>query len=286
MTAYTASTERKSPILPRMKLGDLSVSRLIVGTNPFVGKSHLNAALNGEMKAYFTEEQVYATLRRCEEAGITAVQSRGSRPVMDLIDRFRRAGGKLDWIATSSKNFITFDEELAESLKYRPSALCIHGELSDELWMTGNIGKLPGLLEKLRTAGLPAGICSHFPEVLLWAEEHKLAPDFYMASVYNLLQPDRSHDVVPTGERFERSDVPKMYEAIRAVSAPCIALKILGAGRRCGMQDDVRAAFDEAFASMKKGDGVLVGMWDKNEEQPALDARYAAEAIAKAEAVQ
>ncbi len=270
-------------MLPQMTIGPLTVSRLIVGTNPFVGKSHLNAALNADMKAYFTEERVFATLRRCESAGITAVQSRESQPVMGLIDRYRRSGGKLDWIATSAKNFITFDEELAESLKYRPSALCIHGELADELWMTGNIDKLPGLLEKLRATGLPAGVCSHFPEVLLWVEEHKLAPDFCMASVYNLLQSDRSHDVDPTGERFERSDVPKMFAAIRAVSAPCIALKILGAGRRCTTQDDVRAAFEEAFASMKKGDGVLVGMWDKNEEQPALDAQYAAEAIVKAE---
>lgn len=270
-------------MLPQMKIGDLTVSRLIAGTNPFVGKSHLTDALNAEMKSYYTEENVFAALRSCETAGITAVQSRGSQPVMGLIDRYRSLGGRLDWIATSAKNFVTFDDELAETLKHRPSAVCIHGELADELWLTGNIGLLPGLVEKLRATGLPVGVCSHFPEVLLWVEAHKLAPDFCMASVYNLLQPDRSHDVDPTGERFERSDVPKMYEAIRAVGRPCIALKILGAGRRCATQDDVRAAFAEAFASMKKGDGVLVGLFDKHEDQPALDAQYVAEAIAQAE---
>jgi hypothetical protein len=81
-----------------------------------------------------------------------------------------------------------------------------------------------------------------------------------MASVYNLSQPDRSHDVNPTGERFEDSDIPKMYEVIRRLSAPTIALKILGAGRRCADQAQVKAAFAEAFAAMKPGDGVLVGM--------------------------
>ncbi len=104
-----------------------------------------------------------------------------------------------------------------------------------------------------------------------------------MASLYNLSQPDRSHDVNPTGERFEDSDIPKMYEVIRSLSAPTFALKILGAGRRCESQDQVKAVFAEAFSSMKPGDGVLVGMFDKYDDQPMLDAQYAAEAIRLAE---
>ena len=104
-----------------------------------------------------------------------------------------------------------------------------------------------------------------------------------MASVYNLFQPDRSHDVNPTGERFEDSDVPVMYETIRSLSAPTIALKILGAGRKCETQEQVRAAFIRAFAEMKRGDGVLVGRFDKYVDQPMLDAQYVKEAIRLAE---
>ena len=72
-----------------------------------------------------------------------------------------------------------------------------------------------------------------------------------------------------------------MYEVIRSLSAPTVALKILGAGRRCGTQEEVRAAFAEAYASMKPGDGVLVGMFDKYIDQVALNAAYAAEAMAR-----
>ncbi|MBQ9995396.1 MAG: hypothetical protein IJP32_03410 [Clostridia bacterium] len=270
-------------MLPTMKIGDIEVTRLIVGSNPFTGKSHLNETVDADMRAYFTEEQAFAMLRRCEEAGINAVQSRGSMPVMGLIGRYRQAGGRLMWLAQTGKNLTTFDEELDEMMKYDPAAVCIHGELADELYMTGMLDRLEGLLDRIRRKNVPCGICAHFPEVLTYAEEHGLKPDYYMASLYNLSQPDRSHDVNPTGERFEDSDIPVMYNVIRQLSAPTFALKILGAGRRCGSEEQVKAAFCEAFASMKPGDGVLVGMFDKYIDQPMQNAQYTAEAIRLAE---
>lgn len=266
-------------MLPTMKIGDLEVSRLIVGSNPFTGKSHLTPDVDADMRGYFTKERAFAMLKACEDAGINAVQSRGSMPVMGLICEYRAKGGKLLWLAQTGKNLTTFDEELDEMMKYSPSAVCIHGELADELYLNNMLPELRVLLDKLRRTNLPVGICAHFPEVLAYAEEAGLAPDYYMASLYNLTNPDRSHDVNPTGERFEESDIPKMYEVIRRLSAPTFALKILGAGRRCADQDTVRAAFCEAFASMKPGDGVLVGMFDKYIDQPRLNAEYTLDAI-------
>jgi len=270
-------------MLPTMKIGDLEVSRLIVGTNPFTGKSHLDSKTDADMKDYFSEEKVFAMLDKCVNAGINAVQSRGSMPIMGLISRYRKAGGRLMWLAQTGKDFNTYEQELDELMKYDPAAVCIHGELSDELYLSGNIEKLGSLLDKIRRKNIPCGICAHFPEVLAYAEEKGLKPDYYMASLYNLNQPDRSHDVNPTGERFEDSDIPKMYEVIRQLSAPTFALKILGAGRRCESQTQVRNAFMEAFSSMKPGDGVLVGMFDKYVDQVNLNAQYTLDAIKEAE---
>ena len=266
-----------------MKIGDLAVTRLIVGSNPFTGKSHLNSDTDADMRGYFTEEQAFAMLKKCEDAGINAMQSRGSMPVMGLLSRYRASGGKLMWLAQTGKNLTTFDEELDEMMKYAPAAVCIHGELADELYMCGMLPRLSELLDKIRAKNVPCGICAHFPEVLAYAEENGLHPDYYMASLYNLTQPDRSHDINPTGERFEDSDIPKMYAVIRQLTAPTIALKILGAGRRCASQAQVQSAFVEAFTSMKPGDGVLVGMFDKYENQPILNAAYTEHAIRIAE---
>lgn len=273
-------------MLPTMKIGDLEVTRLIVGSNPFTGKSHMNADVDADMRGHYnTYERAFELLRRCEEVGINAVQSRGSLPIMDLIYRYRQGGGNMLWMAQTGKDLKTFDTELEQMLKFDPSAICIHGELSDELYLTGNMHLLGKLLDKMRKTELPVGICSHFPEVLSYAEEKGLKPDYYMASLYNLFQPDRSNDIIKTGERFEDSDLPKMYEVIRKLSAPTFALKILGAGRRCATQEQVKAAFTEAFASMKKGDGVLVGMFDKYIDQAALNAKYTLDAIKAAEGI-
>ena len=270
-------------MLPTMKIGDKEISRLIVGSNPFTGKSHMNKSVDSDMKEYFTEEKAFEMLRRCEDVGINAVQSRGSMPIMGLIGRYRANGGNLMWLAQTGKNLVTFDEELDEMLKFNPAAVCIHGELSDDLFLTGNLDKLEGLLNKIRRKNVPCGICSHFPEVLSYSEEKNLKPDYYMASLYNLFQPDRSKDVNQTGERFEDSDVPVMYSVIRKLSAPTFALKILGAGRRCSDQEQVKNVFIEAFSSMKKGDGVLVGMFDKYVDQVKLNAEYTINAIRIAE---
>ena len=122
------------------------------------------------------------------------------------------------------------------------------------------------------------------PEVLEYAEEHNWGADFYMASVYNLsLDSDRVSSAITgkpnEGERFEESDIPVMYEMIRKTPKPCLAFKILGAGRRCTTQEEVRSAFHEAFANIKATDCVVVGMYPKNEDQAALDCQYTEEAI-------
>lgn len=270
-------------MLPTMKIGDVEVTRLIVGSNPFTGKSHMDANMDADMRSYFTDEQAFAMLDRCVEAGINTIQSRGSMPIMGLVDRYRKSDGNMLWLATSGKNMTTYDEELDEMMKYNPAAVCIHGELADNLYLAGMLDKLGELLDKIRRKNVPCGVCAHFPEVLSYVEEKGLKPDYYMASLYNLSQTDRSHDVNPTGERFEESDIPKMYKVIRSLSAPTIALKILGAGRRCETQEQVRNAFIEAFTSIKPGDGVLVGMFDKYIEQPKVNAQYTLDAIRIAE---
>lgn len=41
-------------MLPTIQLGNTSVTRLIVGGNPFSGNSHVNEALDWQMRDYFT----------------------------------------------------------------------------------------------------------------------------------------------------------------------------------------------------------------------------------------
>ena len=58
------------PTVPRVALGKLQVSRLIVGGNMFSGFSHISPAKDAEMTRYYTAARIKATLRRAEELGM------------------------------------------------------------------------------------------------------------------------------------------------------------------------------------------------------------------------
>jgi len=61
--------------MPQIQFGAHKLSRLIVGSNPINGGSHLSRFVNMQMKRHFAPERVQEFLRRCEEGGST----RGSR---------------------------------------------------------------------------------------------------------------------------------------------------------------------------------------------------------------
>lgn len=60
-----------------------------------------------------------------------------------------------------------------------------------------------------------------------------------------------------------------MFKAIRASSKPGLAYKILAVGRRIGSAAKVRRCFEEAFASIKSKDAVIVGMYQQFGDQVA-----------------
>ena len=61
-------------LMPKIKLGKLEVSRLILGSNPFFGFAHGNPqATPEEMQTYYTKERIMAVLDAAAAQGITAV---------------------------------------------------------------------------------------------------------------------------------------------------------------------------------------------------------------------
>ncbi len=271
-----------------IRIGDTQISRLIVGGNPFSGNSHVNGDMDWEMREYFTTRRILDTLHRCQENGINTMQLRGDMHIMRMIFEFRQEGGNMHWIAQTASEYGSHEGNVAQIMAYRPAAIYHHGTLTDMLFKEGRYEELKQRLAVIRAAGVPVGLGTHMPEVLEYAEEHDWDVDFYMASVYNLsLEATRVSSAITgranTGERFEEEDIPLMYRAIQNTAKPCLAFKILGATRRCASQQTVRAAFDEAFENIKPTDGVVVGMYPKNEDQPALNAAYAREAIARAD---
>ncbi len=264
-------------MLPTIKIGNTDVTRLIVGGNPFSGFSHWDRELDWQMRDYFTAAKIKEVLFRCRENGMNTMLLRGDMHIMRLIHEFRQEGGDLHWICMSASEFDNFDRHVNQVVQYKPAAMYHHGSVTDAMFKRGEFDELKRRIAVMKDKGLTAGLGTHMPEVMEYAEEHDWGVDFYMSCVYNI-----SLDPKPgkTGERFEEEDIPVMYEMIRKIQKPCLAFKILGAGRRCATQQQVQAAFIEAYRNIKDTDGVVVGMYPKNEDQPRLDAEYARNALA------
>ena len=61
---------------------------------------------------------------------------------------------------------------------------------------------------------------------------------------------------------------------MRQTSRPCLAFKILAAGRLSERKESVEQAFRECFQSIKPNDAVIVGIYDRYADQPAENAEY------------
>ena len=65
-----------------------------------------------------------------------------------------------------------------------------------------------------------------------------------------------------------------MWQTMRQTPKPCLAFKILAAGRLCEKQETVEKAFEQTLAHIKPTDAIIVGMYPEYEDQVALNAEY------------
>jgi len=271
-------------MVPVVDFCGVKVSRLIVGGNTVSGTSHLNKKLDAEMEDYFTFSNIKKMLFRCKEFGINTMQLRGDKHIMRLIREFRLEGGNMNWIAQSAPEMGSFDANIKQMAAYKPAMIYLHGNVTDDLYKKGNFEELTRRLKVIRETGYPVGLTTHIPEVVEYSEAHKWDVDFYMCCVYNFSIPERQEQAKREGHEemfFNESDPPLMYQAIRSVKKPCLAFKILASTRKCKDQNSVKAAFDDCYANIKPGDCAIVGMFPRDIDQVALNAKYAEEAINK-----
>jgi len=255
--------------MPQIKLGPHSVSRLVVGANCFGAGSHLSVFVNNEMRLFFTPERILKTLQRCQEVGINTWQSGCGHYA--LYRRFLDEGGKMHFLSIEAG-----DAKVIETLKQGGCiGIAHHGEATDSLFKNKRLDNAHDYLKRIRDAGLLVGVSTHMPDVVDAIESKGWDLDYYMTCVYErhrsteALEKLLGHVPLPVGEVYLRDDPPRMYKAIQATKRPCLAFKILAAGRLCDHPALVDMAFRDTFAGIKPTDGVIVGIYDRYSDQPA-----------------
>ena len=269
--------------IPQVDFCGRRISRLIIGGNPFSGNSHVSPALDGEMEDYYTTQHVKDALFRCMECGINAMQLRGDKHIARILREFRLEGGDLHWIGQTAPELSPYENTVQLMRRGGAYAAYHHGTMTDALFKAGEYDEIKRRLAVLREAGLAAGLGSHMPEVFEMAERQHWGADFYMCCVYNISKINRVSSSVTgklnEGEPFDDEDRAIMYSFIRSTEKPCLAFKILGASRRCATPETVREAFAEAFAGIKPGDAVVVGMFQRDKDQVAENAAIVKEIL-------
>lgn len=258
-----------------VKMKDIDITRLIIGGNIFSGTSHISPEADIEMEDYYTTDNIKKALFRAEECGINSMALRGDKHIFRIIREYRQEGGKLQWIAQTAPEMISFEGNIYQIMKYNPVAIYLHGTVTDALFKDKKYDELKKRLKIMRDTGAAVGLCTHMPEVVEYAEEHNFDVDYYMTCLYNLSRIERTSSSVTgkmeNGEPFYREDRERMYRTIKAIPKQCHVFKILGAGRLCETQEQVYNAFTETFANIKDTDIVIVGMFQKYMDQIAIN---------------
>ncbi|MBN1809750.1 MAG: hypothetical protein JW909_11840 [Planctomycetes bacterium] len=266
-------------LLPTVDLGGKAVTRLIIGGNPFSGFSHITADRDAEMISYYTSQNILGAWQTARQNGINTIQTRGDRHQRRLYTEYIQSGGECQWIAQTASEMRDIIGNIKQIADTGPIAVYNHGTHTDSLWHHGKIDDVLEHVKAIHDAGLPAGVGTHMPEVIRYIEEEGWPVDFYMASLYNLSKTEKKFVAEASDpyakEVYEDADREAMAETIRSVDKTCLAFKIFAAGRNTSTVEEVEAAIRYAYGNIKKKDAVVVGVFQRDRDEIAMNAELA-----------
>lgn len=245
--------------LEHVQLGTLSISRLIIGGNPFSGFSHQSPQRDAEMREFYTDARVQATLRQAEALGIDTFLGRADGHIAGILKSYWAQGGAIRWVAQTASEAPTQPDGARFAVDAGCKACYIHGGRMEYMLANGLEDEIVETIRIIKDAGLPAGVAGHIPDIFTWAEAH-LDLDFYMCSYYNPSPRDRQpwHDP-DVAEQYRVEDRDRMLARIGTLSRPVIHYKVLAAGRT-----DPREGIAFAARQMRPGDAMCVGVYTRD----------------------
>jgi hypothetical protein len=156
---------------------------------------------------------------------------------------------------------------LPQVAKLGPLGIAHHGGVTDSRFRSGQKELVKEYLKMVRDTGVLVGLSTHNPAVIDTVESEGWDIDYYQACLYRVTRtPEESRAEfgdAPLGEPFMEKDPERMCKAIRQTRKPCLAFKLLAAGRTISSPAVVERAFRFAFSNIKPTDAVIVGMYPR-----------------------
>jgi hypothetical protein len=270
--APPAANAGPQPMLPRVQFGKREITRLIIGSNPLYGYSHFNRILDQCMKEWFTQDRRVELLHACERHGINTWQVHYDPLFTDDFKRYRAEGGKMHVVLLAQFDLLKDVSLLPGVVKaIGPLGIAHHGNVTDDLFRAGQKQRVRDFVKAVRDSGVMAGISTHNPAVVDTVESEGWDVDYYQTCLYRVTRTKeearQQYGEAPIAEIYMEKDPERMCNMIRQTKKPCLAFKLFGAGRTINQPKMIEAAFRFAFANIKPGDPVIVGMFPKFSDQ-------------------
>jgi len=215
-------------VFPRSTIGGISVSRMVVGTNWFLGYSHTSAAKDDFIVGFQTRSRIADVLEVFLKSGVDTVMG----PVHPLLiegieEAQQRTGQKIILMLTPQFNVGTNgpaeqnpEAVIAECKKMGATFCMPHQQVTDALLdrTTRQIRGIEQITALIRQYGMVPGLSTHLPETVVFCDENLYDVETYL-QIYNA-----SGFMMPIEVDWE-------LRIIQEAKKPVITIKPLAAGR-------------------------------------------------------
>jgi hypothetical protein len=251
-------------MFPRTQIENLSVSRLMIGTNWFLGFSHTSKAQDRMIREAVDAKRVADILEVAMNAGVDTLY--GMRPEPKLIEGVaeaeQRTGRKC--ILVSIPSFPTIGdtaslgevERIVDEYAGLGVSICMLHQATTDMFVNRRTRSLAGIepiLAAIRARGMLPGLSTHMPETPIYADNTGLDVATYI-QIYN------------AAGFLMQIEVDWVQRMIWNAQKPVITIKPLAAGR---LPPLVGLAF--SWATLRPIDMVCVGVMTSYEIEEVIE---------------
>jgi len=175
--------------LPSGKIGNHTISRLVLGGNLIGGWSHARDLLYADtlFKAYNNERKIYETLMLAEKAGVNTINIGFTSNA--VLQKYKKATGSKIKVITQLDGNRDDESKLYDNIykaiDFGVDIIQLQGNFVDWLIRDGKIDIAGKMINKIQEEGFTAGLASHSIEALIACEENGIIPDYYMKTMHH-----------------------------------------------------------------------------------------------------
>ena len=257
--------------IPTGKIGNLTISRLIMGGNLIGGWAHSRDLLyvSKLFKTYNTKEKIFETLRLAEQHGINTILIDSQQ--IDIINKYKNENsGKIQAITSVKPQDDNPLADIDKTADKGTATIYLHGAACDNCVRRGRIDVIQKALDHIRKKGLLAGVGCHSVYVLQQCREVKIQPDYWVKTFHHdkywSAHPKENREPFSVDGKVEQDhnryhdnmfclEPQETIEFMKTEEKPWIAFKTMAAGAILPT-DGFKYAFENG------ADFIAAGMFD------------------------